>query len=117
MNLELSSVHGQGKASEEFVILTVLRDCDLQYYMLADTTFVGPGNISNKTRHSYWWAPCTVKSGDKIVLLTGVGADTKEAKSGFSIHIFYWNLGTAVWNNTGDAAVLFNVAAWKTVRA
>ena len=51
-------------------------------------------------------------------LQTGTGKnDQYTAASGKKVHRFFWGLGSAVWNNDGDAAVLFEMRTWKTTRA
>ncbi len=118
MDLKILSIHEQGNADKEYVWLEVVNDCDLKYYTLADTTYSGQNAISNKLRHFYWWAPHTVKKGERVVLMTGKGKnDSYTSQHGHKVHRFFWGLGSAVWNNTGDAAVLFNIATWKTTKA
>lgn len=118
MNLKILSVHEQGSASKEYVWLEVVNDCDLKNYGLADTTYTANNAISNKLRHFYWWPPHQVKKGERVVLMTGKGTnDSYTLPNGQKVHRFYWGLASAVWNNTGDAAVLFHLATWNTTRA
>lgn len=50
-----------------------------------------------------------------MVLYTKKGQQTELANDkGTRTHVFYWGLERAVWNDTGDCAVLFEVAAWMT---
>ena len=118
MDLKIISIHEQGNAEKEYVWLEAVNDCNLNDYILADTTYTGKNKISNKLRHFYWWTSCKVEKGERIVLMTGKGkSDTYTAKSGHRVHRFFWGLGSAVWNNTGDAAVLFNIAQWNVTTA
>lgn len=113
MDLTITSVHGHGDASKEYVMLRVDRDCDLGDYILADTTYVGPNQVSNELRHMFWFPSKQVVAGDVVVLRTGTGRHVEEAqKDGSTKHRFYWELGSAVWNDTGDTAILIKIAEW-----
>lgn len=118
MGLELVSIHEKGKQNAEYVELKAVEACDLQYYMVSDTTYTSETKISNKLRHVYWFAPKQVSKGDYVFLRTGKGTNTSHANNaGTTTHVFYWGLDKAVWNNTGDAGILFNLKAWKTKKA
>lgn len=118
MNLKVTSIHNHGNAAEEYVLLSVLADCDLVYYALADTTYNANDTISNKLRHHYWWVSKQVKRGELVVLRTGIGTDDSYNNSaGNKVHRFFWGLKSAVWNNSGDAAVLFHLNTWNTTKA
>lgn len=118
MKLKILSIHEQGDASKEYVLIEVIDDCDLDYYAIADTTYTSDGKISNKLRHFYWFPSTDVKKGERVVLRTGSGKnDQYTTDSGKKVYRFFWGLGSAVWNNDGDAAVLFEIKTWKTTRA
>lgn len=117
MKLKISSVHGHGKAKEEFMILDVIEDCDIQFYMVTDTTFLQNGKISNKTRHTYKFLPNQAKAGDTIVLFTSDGVEKVQKRDdGTNLFYCYWGLETAVWNDDGDGAVLLEISAWETTK-
>jgi len=117
MKLKIDSVVDYGTHDSERVLLTVLEDCNLKNYQIADTTYNGEHSISNKLRHFYWFAPKDVKAGDKIILHTKRGRNSStELANGKTQYTYYWGLGNFVWNNDGDAAVLFEVNNWNTTR-
>ena len=120
MKLEVLSVHNQGGFNEEYVDLKVVEDCDLQYYMVADTTYLEGGGISNKLRHTFWFSPKKVNKGDFVRLYTrpkrATDVTSGQNKSNTTTYIFYWGLHAAIWNNTGDGAVLFEIHTWKTTK-
>ncbi|MDU5454473.1 MAG: hypothetical protein E6095_13210 [Pseudescherichia vulneris] len=117
MKLKIRSVHEHGKANEEYVILDVNEDCDTQFYMITDTTFLPNGKISNRTRHTYRFESLQVKAGDCIALFTGHGVDKVETRNnGSKLFYCYWGLKTAVWNDDGDGAVLLEINAWETTK-
>jgi hypothetical protein len=118
MDVRITGVHGQGAASKEYVQMRVDRDCDIGNYVLADTTYIAPGEISNELRHMFWFPEKQVQAGDTIILRTGTGKNTEEEMDdGSTKHRFYWQLGSAVWNDTGDTAVLLRVAEWSYRKA
>jgi len=115
MDVKIDKVIDYGTHDSERVLFNVVADCDLGRYMVADSTFNKEDVISNKLRHTYWFPDGNVKKGDKVVLYTKEGKNTKTDISGGSnkLHTFYWNLKSSVWNNTGDAAVLLQLATWE----
>ncbi|QQY31741.1 MULTISPECIES: hypothetical protein [Chryseobacterium] len=66
----------------------------------------------------YWFVSKNVKKGDEVILYTKSGTNkTEEINGGKNKrYTLFWNLGNSVWNNTGDAAVLFEVRTWKTTK-
>lgn len=118
MKLKIRSIHEQGNAASEYVLFDVVEDCDLVYFGVADTTYSSVTSISNKLRHFFWFPPTKVNKGELVVLRTGVGTDDSFQNSGgITVHRFYWGLKSAVWNNTGDAAVLFDINTWNPTKA
>lgn len=114
MKLRIDTVHGREDAYGERVLMTALQDCNLCYYMIADTTYTAAGKISNKHRHIKWFDPLEVKGGERVALYTGKGNYAKEVHSGTTWHKIYWNSGTNIWNDDADAAVLFEIHDWNT---
>lgn len=117
MKIEITGVIDFGTHESERVELKVLEDCNLHFYQIADTSYTEEGKISNKLRHFYWFPNQDVKSGDKIILYTKRGAKSTSPLAGGKVkYTLYWGLDSFVWNNDGDAAVLFEVKAWKTTK-
>lgn len=115
MKLKIRSIHGHGKAAEEYVIIDVLHDCMSNRYMIADSTFTSSETISNKTRHTYWFNDISLKRGDVVILYTCNGRDNNSKQgNGSTIYHIYWGLDSAVWNDSGDCAILFEISNWKT---
>lgn len=118
MKLKINRVVDYGTLESERVNLTVVEDCNLNYYILIDTTFSSENTISNKMRHTYWFKPQEVKNGDEVVLYTKAGKTKIEDINGGKNkrYTIYWELGNSVWNNEGDAAVLFEINTWRTTK-
>ncbi|WP_395490724.1 hypothetical protein ACG1VR_08770 [Cedecea davisae] len=117
MKLKIRTIHAHGKASEEYVVLDVLENCNLNRYIVADTTYTKDGYISNKVRHTHWFTASEAKKDDIVILYTreGLNNETKQS-NGSTIFHCYWELRSAVWNDDGDGAVLFEVNDWSTTR-
>lgn len=115
MNLEIDKVVDNGSHKVERIELNVLGKCNLESYILTDTTYINETHISNKLRHMYWLDDQNVIEGDKIVIFTKEGnSATESINSGKNKkYTYYWGLGNSVWNNTGDGAILFNINAWE----
>lgn len=114
MKVKIISVHNQGDYEQEYVLMRVQQDCNIGYYMLADSTYTEANKVSNKVRHTLWIPHKEVKKGNLVSVWTKPGKDTTDVnKDGQTIHRFFWNLKTAVWNNEGDCAVLFELNTWQ----
>jgi hypothetical protein len=118
VKVKLVSVHNHGDFDKEYVLLRVDEDTDVGRYVVADSTYTSDGKVSNKLRHTYWFPDKVVKKGDYVVLYTRSGtAGTGTTNMGAPLHRFYWDLQTAVWNDTGDSAVLLELNTWQFLRA
>ena len=72
MNLEIRNV-ADNATDEERVVLYVLADCNLNDYLLFDSTYDEEGKISNKHRHLFVFPDQQVKKGDYIRIYTKEG--------------------------------------------
>lgn len=117
MKLEIVQVLDFGSHDTERVMLRAVADCNLHYYILTDTTYTDASHISNKLRHMHWFHNQDVKSGDEVILYTKKGIDSSASlTNGRTRYTKYWGLGNSVWNNTGDAALLFEINTWRTTK-
>ena len=114
MSVSIVSVHGHGDFDKEHVLMEVLSDCDIGTFILADSTYTGEHKISNRLRHFLWIPDRLVKRGDLVSIWTKCGTETTVTDDrGRTIHRLFWGLKTAVWNDDGDCAVLFDVNSWQ----
>lgn len=116
MKIEILRVEDHGTLESERVYLSVLKDADLKYYIVRDTTYTEEGKFSNKWVHAYEFVGQLVKAGDEVVLYTGKAPKKTEKINGDkNVRYFYsWGLKECVWNNDGDVAVLYELNTWKT---
>lgn len=113
MKVEVHSINNHGNAATEYVMLKVTKDCLLGDHVLADSTYQGDSTISNRLRHMFWFpGKSPAKAGEYAVVYTRIGADTTRTVNGIVYHDFYWGLKGPVWNDTGDVAVLMELANW-----
>ncbi|MDR6982506.1 hypothetical protein J2X32_001124 [Rheinheimera pacifica] len=113
MKLEIVSVKGAGILKEERVVLRANADTDIGDYLVADTTYQGEGQVSNKLRNIFWLPDKIVSARDLVVIYSKSGNDkTQENKSGTRTHFIYWDLNKTVWNKDEDAITLFHIKDW-----
>jgi hypothetical protein len=116
MKLQLTEIVDRGTHNSEKVLIDVVEDANLQDYIIRDTTFTKGDKISNKWVHAHKFLKQSVKKGDKVVLYTRTGTDSKkELENGNTEYTYFWDLDSSVWNNDGDAAVLYELRAWHTL--
>lgn len=98
--------------------MEVQEDCNIGNYILADSTFLPDGSVSNAVRHTFWIPDKQGEKGDLISVWTKSGENTKTTNpGGATVHHFYWGLKRAIWNDEGDCAVLFELMTWQFFRA
>lgn len=118
MQVRIKSINNQGGYEDEYATLEVLEDCDIGGYLLSDSTYTDDGKVSSKLRHVYWFPDKQVKKGDFVRLYTRpfkAGENRSWSNTaGSTTHSFFWGLRTAVWNDAGDCAVLFDIRDWKS---
>jgi predicted carbohydrate-binding protein with CBM5 and CBM33 domain len=116
MKLKMTKIVDYGTHASEKVLIDVLEKANLKYYIVRDTTFSNKDTISNKWTHVHKFLNQVVNKGDKVVLYTKNGTNTKKELANGSIeYTYYWGLGSSVWNNDGDAAVLYEINNWQTL--
>lgn len=114
MKIKMIKVVDRGTHQSEKVIMNVVQDTNLINYILRDTTYLKENTISNRWVHAYEFLKQDVKKGDQIILYTKVGINSKkDLGSGCTEYTYYWCLNSSVWNNDGDAAVLYEVEDWQ----
>ena len=113
MEIEITSVGDKGDINNERIGLTVLRDCELKYYLIFKTSFSGNG-FFHITNNSYWFTPRVVKSGDKIVLYTKNGQQSvKDNSDGSKTYFYYWGLNSPIFTDQNKGVVLAEIKNWQ----
>lgn len=122
MSLQIIRVEkGSGSnPKEEYVLIKVLKDCNLRDYLIGDNTYNNEGELSNKNPHTYRFPDKAVKAGEFVSLWTGKNLNNyvySAIKTGEPVHRYYWGLGICVWNNDEDVAHLMRITHTKNVKA
>jgi len=113
MKVKIRAIRNAGELPDERLVLTVLRDCDIGYYLTFDTTYTEDGKVSNLVRHPYWFPDKDVRAGDTVVLYTKDGKQSQKTNDdGSTSHFFYRRLARTIWNKTGDCAVILEISTW-----
>lgn len=115
--LEIIEVKNHGKAAEEYILFKATQNINLKNFMICDTTYTSEKTISNKFRHTYWFLSKEIKSGEYVVLYTKNGSYERTTNNGNIFHKYYWNSSAPIWNDAGDAAIVFEIATYNVKRA
>ena len=112
MDLQLINISDRDN-DDERLIIKVIRKCNLNEYIVIDTTFDEEGIVSNKHRHVYIMPDIDVEEGDFVWLFSKEGVYQTHKNTSHTItHKLYWGLGVKVWNNEGDTAYLIHYDDW-----
>lgn len=115
MELRLIKIK-DANTDDERVILRALAKCNLNNYILFDTTYDENGVVSNKFRHLFVFPDLVVEKGDFIWLYTKSGVyGTHFNVSKTITHKLYWGVKSHIWNNEGDKAYLLHYDDWACV--
>lgn len=116
MKLKIIQIVDKGTHNSEKVLIDVLEDSNLKDYIIRDTTYIREKVVSNKWVHTYEFLKQPLKKGDKVVLYTKTGTNNeKDLGNGNKEYTYFWGLNSSVWNNDGDAAVLYEIRGWQVV--
>ena len=117
MRIEILDIVERGVPNKECLVLKVIAECDLSYFIVLDTVYLTPNSISSSNKNSYWFKPKKVKSGDYILLYSGIGKDSESNNTDGSVnHVMCWGKSNTLWNKEGDCAVLFEISSWQTTK-
>lgn len=99
--------------NNEHILLKVLNSCNLNFYLLFDTTYDENGVYSNKQRHLFVFPNINVKAGDYVRVYTkeGVRSEFKN-KAGTTTYNVYWGLDHKILNKNGDGVYLLHYDDW-----
>lgn len=113
--LELKKINAISLA-EERIVLKVTENCNLNSFILFDTTYDENGIVSNKHRHVFVFPDLDVKKGDFVWVYTKRGVyGTHVNTSSTTTHKLYLNLDTQIWNNNGDKAYIVHYDDWSQI--
>jgi len=116
MKVEIKSIKDPGVLEKERLVLKVLHDCDIGYFLVCDSTYTGDGQLSNLIRHPFWFPDKEVNTGDLVILYTKKGKRSQLTNQNGSVsHFFYWGMESTIWNKKEDCAVILEISDWSSV--
>ncbi|HFK4065599.1 TPA: hypothetical protein ACG1UU_003023 [Kluyvera ascorbata] len=114
MDLFIINVKNHGELEKEYIAFGADKVLNLWDYLLADSTYLGDGTISNKHRHVFDFDglhAITLNKGDIVILYTKKGKNRVDnLTDGSKAYSIYWGLSETIWNKDGDEAILIKVA-------
>lgn len=113
MRIEIRYIKDSGNLKKERVVLKILSSDNVGNYLLADTTQLDDGSVTNVLNHVFWIPDQEVNQGDTVVIYSKKGQESKKVnKSGKTSYFFYWGLERAIWNDVNDSAILIQINQW-----
>ena len=112
MDIELVSINNPG-LDNEYALIRVNRDCNLNKFFIYDTTFDDEGRVSNKLPHMLRLPDCNVQvlRTPQIRLYTSRSYPIQEWSDPQHVNtlILSWRLNETIWNREGDKATLVEI--------
>jgi hypothetical protein len=112
MDIELVSINNPG-LDNEYALIRVNRDCNLNKFFIYDTTFDDEGRVSNKLPHMLRLPDYNVLvlRTPQIRLYTSRSYPIQEWSDPQHVNtlILSWRLNETIWNREGDKATLVEI--------
>lgn len=112
MDIELVSINNPG-LDNEYALIRVNRDCNLNKFFIYDTTFDDEGRVSNKLPHMLRLPDYNVMvlRTPQIRLYTSRSYPIQEWSDPQHVNtlILSWRLNETIWNREGDKATLVEI--------
>lgn len=112
MDIELVSINNPG-LDNEYALIRVNRDCNLNKFFIYDTTFDDEGRESNKLPHMLRLPDYNVQvlRTPQIRLYTSRSYPIQEWSDPQHVNtlILSWRLNETIWNREGDKATLVEI--------
>lgn len=117
MNLKLKSISDRGNSQKERVVIRVLEDTNIGFYLVLCTGF-SDGSVNTGITETFWFPDIDVRSGDLLVLYSKPGTTSeKQLESGGKAHFFYWGNTQPLWNSNSRGVVLLRGNDWEAAGA
>ena len=113
MNIKLKSIADRGNSQKERLVIRVLQDTNVGYYLVLCTGY-SDGQVNTGITSTYWFPDKEVKAGDLIVLYSKSGTtNEKVLESGSKAHFFYWGQSQSLWSSANRGVVLLHAPDWQ----
>ena len=112
MTLEFRTVADQGDLEKERLIMTANADTDIGDYAILQTGY-GESLPSTVVFNAFWFPNKKISIGDVVVLYTRTGTRSERTtEGGETIHFFFWNIDSPIWETSNRCAVLLDAPLW-----
>lgn len=102
---------------DEKLTIEVMEDCNMNQFLVFDTTYDDEGCVSNLERHVYLFKSLPVNKGDFVRLFTRSQNDNDklsfENKRETTTYQLFWGLDHQIWNKNTDVAYLLHYDDWE----
>ncbi len=117
MNLKLKSIADRGNPKKERVVVRVLQDTNIGFYLVMCTGFSN-GAVNTGITETFWFPDKDVHSGDLVVLYSKPGTTSeKQLENGSKAHFFYWGNTQSLWASDSRGVVLLRGNDWEAAGA
>ena len=101
----------------ERIVIEIMEDCNMDQFLVFDTTYDNNGRVSNLHRHVFLFKSLQVKKGDFVSLFTRTKGDNDEEsftnKRETKTYQLFWGLDQQIWNRDSDIAYLLHYDDWE----
>ena len=113
MKIEIKSIADKGDPNKERLVLRVLQDVNIGYFLVLCTGF-SEGQVNTGVNETFWFPDKEVQAGDLVVLYSKSGAtNEKTLEGGSKAHFFYWGLSGPLWNAANRGVVVVHAPEWQ----
>jgi hypothetical protein len=114
MKLQFIQIANRGVPGQERLHLSVETDTNLVYFLVLATQFnEGRTGVLTNIKRTFWFADKPVAAGDQVILYTGVGTASSQARpDGKMNHFVYWGLSTPIFAALLDCALIVEMSEW-----
>ena len=113
MKLEIKSIADKGDPKKERLVLRVVQDVNIGYFVVLCTGF-SDGQVNTGVHNTFWFPDKEVRTGDLVVLYSKAGKDNeKTLENGSKAHFFYWGLSVPQWNSPSRGVVILHSPEWQ----
>lgn len=100
MSLIFNTIHKEGDAKEEYILLKATETVNAGDYAIVDRTFDEYGIVSNIHKHYFRFPEQEINKGEYVALRTGKGKYNQGTlKDGSIVHRFYFNSDAPILND------------------
>jgi hypothetical protein len=117
MKASIAGIYDRGILDKERVHFRADTDLNLSFYVLLDSFWKPPNQVSAGNVSGYWFPPATIPRGEHFVVYTRSGSPNRESREDGSIfHFLFRGLARPLYENPHSCAVLVEAVTWDTTK-